>query len=141
MTVELSSLKIGKACCCKNFFYLKSFSNDLKLFEPKKSNYFFNSDKYYCLFLYTRNNFLLRGVHTEVQIAKFVHYHHIHKNKERFLTGKKGKSFLSFMTVLSFKEVESTYGKKEPCKRSCRQIINFSHCLNFAYPKYGIIFF
>ena len=35
MTVELSSLKIGKPCYCKNFFYLKSLSDDFKMFEPK----------------------------------------------------------------------------------------------------------
>ena len=44
------------------------------------------------------------------------------------------------MTMLSFKEVESNYGKREPCERGCSWIIKFSHCLNFGYRKYGIIF-
>ena len=40
---------------------------------------------------------LLDGVYTEVYIAKFVHYHHSHKNKEMFLIEKrKDKRFLYF---------------------------------------------
>ena len=39
----------------------------------------------------------LNGVYTEVQIAKFVHYHHTHKNKERFFKERRmGKRFLYF---------------------------------------------
>ena len=45
------------------------------------------------------------------------------------------------MTMLSFKQVEFNYGKKAACKRSCNQIIKFSHCFNFAYFKYGIVVF
>ena len=45
------------------------------------------------------------------------------------------------MTMLSFKQVESNYGKKEPCERGCGRIIKFSHCLNFGYCKYGVIIF
>ena len=35
------------------------------------------------------------------------------------------------MTMVSFKQVESNYGKKEPS----------THCLNFGYRKYGITIF
>ena len=35
------------------------------------------------------------------------------------------KSFFIFMTMLSFKQVESNFGKKEPCERGCSWIINF----------------
>ena len=44
------------------------------------------------------------------------------------------------MTMLSFKQVESNYGKREPDEQGCSWIIEFSHCLNFRYCKYGIIF-
>ena len=40
-----------------------------------------------------------------------------------------------------FKQVESNYDKKAPCKRGCSWIVKFSHCLNFGYHKYGIIIF
>ena len=51
-----------------------------------------------------RKNYILKAdqgfldwVYIEVQIAKFVHYHHSHKNKERFLKEKrKGKRFRYF---------------------------------------------
>ena len=70
----------------------------------------------------------------------FVHYHHSHKdrffNKRKRVTG-----FFVFMTMLSFKQVESNYGKKDPCEQSCSWIIKFSHCLNFGYSKHGIIIF
>ena len=40
----------------------------------------------------------LDGVYPEVWITKFVHYRHSHKNKERFLKGKKkGKRFYLFL--------------------------------------------
>ena len=45
------------------------------------------------------------------------------------------------MTMLSFKQVKSNYGKKEPCEQRCCWIIKFSHCLNLGYRKYGIIIF
>ena len=45
------------------------------------------------------------------------------------------------MTMLSFKQVESNYGKTEPCEQGCGWIIKFSHCLNFGYSKYAIIIF
>ena len=45
------------------------------------------------------------------------------------------------MTTLSLKQVESNYGKREPCEQGCGWIIKFSHCLNFGYGKYGIIIF
>ena len=37
------------------------------------------------------------------------------------------------MTMLSFKQVKSNYGKKEPCEQGCSWI-------NFGYRKYDIIF-
>ena len=43
------------------------------------------------------------------------------------------------MTMPSFKQVESNYNKKEPCEQRS-WIIKFSHCLNFGYRKYCIIF-
>ena len=49
------------------------------------------------------------------------------KKKERV------KGFFIFMTMLSFKEVESNYVKKEPYERGCSWIIKFSHCLNFGF--------
>ena len=45
------------------------------------------------------------------------------------------------MTMPSFKQVESNYGKKGPCKQGCSWIIKFSHCLNFGYDKHSIIIF
>ena len=58
----------------------------------------------------------LDAVYTEVWIAKFAHYHHSHRNKERFLREKrKGKRFLYFYD----------YGKKAPCERGCSWIIVF----------------
>ena len=51
------------------------------------------------------------------------------------------KGFFIFMTMLSFKQVKSNYGKEEPCERGCCWIIKFSHCLNFGYQKYAIIIF
>ena len=44
------------------------------------------------------------------------------------------------MTMLSFKQVESNYCQREPCERGCSWIIKFSHCLNFGYRQYGVIF-
>ena len=35
-------------------------------------------------------------------------------------------------------QLESIYGKKEPCKQGCSWIIKFSYCLNFRYHKYII---
>ena len=55
--------------------------------------------------------------------------------------GKKVKGFFIFMTMLSFKQIKSNYGRKEPCEQACCWIIKFSHCLNFGYHKYGIIIF
>ena len=43
------------------------------------------------------------------------------------------KGFFVFMTMLSFKQVESNYGKKEPYQRGFSWITKFSHCLNFRY--------
>ena len=45
------------------------------------------------------------------------------------------------MTMPSFKQVESNYGKKGPCKQGFSWIIKFSHCLNFGYDKHGVIIF
>ena len=71
-----------------------------------------------------------------------MHYHHSHKNKDRFLKEKERvKGFFISMTMLSFKQVESNYGKKEYCKRGCSWIIKFSHYLNFGHFYYGIIIF
>ena len=67
--------------------------------------------------------------------------HPSHKNKERFLKGKrKGKRFL-FMTMLSLKQAESNNGNKEPCEQGCSWIIKLSCYLNFGCHKYGIIIF
>ena len=43
------------------------------------------------------------------------------------------------MTMLSFKQVESNHGKRDPCKRGCSWIIKFSQSLNFRYRKYVIM--
>ena len=51
------------------------------------------------------------------------------------------KDFFIFMTMPSFKQVESNCGKKVSCERGCSCIIKFSYCLNFGYCKYGIINF
>ena len=40
--------------------------------------------------------------------------------------------------MLSFKQVESNYSKKEPCEQGCSWTIKFSHCFNFGYCKYGL---
>ena len=45
------------------------------------------------------------------------------------------------MTVLSLKQVESNFGKKEPCERDSSWIINFFHCLDFGCRKYGYYYF
>ena len=64
------------------------------------------------------------------------------KLKKGFLKKKERvKGFFIFMTMLSFKQVESNYGKKEPCERGCSWIIKFSHYLNFEYRRYGLIIF
>ena len=64
------------------------------------------------------------------------------KIKKVFLKKKERvKVFFTFMTMPSLEQVESNYGKKEPCKRGCSWIIKFSHCLNFGYRKYGFIIF
>ena len=44
-----------------------------------------------------------------------------------------GKRFiyLFFVTILSFTQVESNYGKEEQCERGCSWIIKFSHCMDF----------
>ena len=76
-------------------------------------------------------------MYTEVWVSKFVHYDHSRKDKG-FLKKKKGKRFLFCVTVLSFKQVKSNHGKRDPCKRDCSWIIKFS-CLNFRYRKYVII--
>ena len=44
------------------------------------------------------------------------------------------------MPMPSFKQVESNYSKKELNERDCNWIIKFSHCYNFGYRKYSIIF-
>ena len=44
------------------------------------------------------------------------------------------------MTMPSFKQVESNYSKKEPCKPGCSWIIKFCHCFDFGYYRCGIIF-
>ena len=63
------------------------------------------------------------------------------KIKKDFLKKKdRVKGFFLFMTMPSFKQVESNYSKNEPCERGSR-IIRFSQCLNFGYRKYGIIIF
>ena len=51
------------------------------------------------------------------------------------------KGFFISMTMLSFKQVESNYGKRGSCEQGCSWIIKFSHCLNFGYCQYGIIIF
>ena len=63
------------------------------------------------------------------------------KVKKGFLKKKKVKGFFISMTMLSFKQVESNYGKRGSCERGCSWIIKFSHCLNFGYCQYGIIIF
>ena len=61
------------------------------------------------------------------------------KIKKCFLNKKERvKGFSVFMTMPSFKQVESNYGKKEPWERACS---TFSHCLNFENWKCGIITF
>ena len=47
-----------------------------------------------------------------------------------FFKRERVKGFFIFMTMPSFKQVESNYGKKESCERGCSWIIKFSHCLN-----------
>ena len=78
--------------------------------------------------------------------TKCVYYHHSCKNKESFfflvLKKKKKKTvkgFFIFMIMLSFKQVESNYGNREPREWDCGRNIKFFHCLNFGYFKYGII--
>ena len=55
------------------------------------------------------------------------------KVKKGFLKKNGWKVSLFFWTILSFKQVESNWGKKEPYKQGCGWIIKFSHCLNFGY--------
>ena len=64
------------------------------------------------------------------------------KIKKGFLKKKEWvKVFFVYMTMLSIKEVESSFSKKEPYERGSAWIIKFSHLLNFGYHKYGIIIF
>ena len=63
------------------------------------------------------------------------------KIKKGFIKKKEMvKSSFIFTTMPSFKQVESNCSKKKPCKRGCSWIIKSSHCLNFGYHKYSIIF-
>ena len=54
------------------------------------------------------------------------------------LKGKRIKGFFLFMTVVSFKQAKSDYGKKEPHERGCCWIIKFSHCLNFEFFQFEL---
>ena len=64
------------------------------------------------------------------------------KIKKGFLNKKEWvKGFFIFITVPSFKQVESNYGKKEPWEWGCSWIIKFFHCLDFGCYNYGIIVF
>ena len=64
------------------------------------------------------------------------------KIKKGFLKKKESvKGFFILMALLSFKQVESDNGKKDPCERGCSWIMKFSHCFNFGCCKYGIITF
>ena len=54
-------------------------------------------------------------------------------NKDFLKKEEKVKVFFIFMTMLSLRQVESNYGKKEPCERGCSRITKFSHCLNFRF--------
>ena len=63
------------------------------------------------------------------------------KIKKGFLKKKeKAKGFFIFMTMLSFKQVESNYRKREPCEKVCSWSIKFSHCLNFGYANIVLCF-
>ena len=75
----------------------------LLLFDIHKATFFFQlHDTKKNITLKTEQGFL-NGVYTEVLIAKFVHYHHSHKNKVRFLKEKrKGERFLYFHANFSF---------------------------------------
>ena len=42
------------------------------------------------------------------------------------------------MTVVSFKQAKSDYGKKEPHERGCCWIIKFSYCLNFEFFQFEL---
>ena len=77
--------------------------------------------------------FSLPNLYTIIIVAKIKVFLKKRKIKGFFLT--------IFMTMLSFKQVESNYGKREPCQWGCNWIIKFSHCLNFGYSKYSIIIF
>ena len=55
------------------------------------------------------------------------------KNRERFLKEEWVKGFFIFMTMLSFKQDESNYGKKEHCKQGCSWITKFSDWLNCRF--------
>ena len=64
------------------------------------------------------------------------------KIKKDFLKKKERvKGFFIFMTMLSFKQVESNYGKRESCKQGCSWIVKFFHCLNFGYHNMVLLFF
>ena len=75
----------------------------------------------------------LDGVYIEVQITIII----VTKIKKGFLKKKERlKGFFIIITMLSFKQVESNYGKKEHYKQAISQVIKFSHCLNFRQQKY-----
>ena len=58
----------------------------------------------------------------------------VQKNPQRNLVRRVSlKGFFIFMTMLSFKQVESNYGKKEPCERGYSWVIKFSRCLIFLF--------
>ena len=66
-------------------------------------------------------------MYTDVSITTFVHYHHSHENKERFLKEKKRvKGLFVFMTMLSFKQVKSSFGKKSPLNKVAVGLLGFS---------------
>ena len=70
-----------------------------------------------------------------------MHYHHSHKNKYFLKKKERAKGFFIFITMPSFKQVESYYGKKESWEQGCSWVIKFSHCLDFGYCRYSIIIF
>ena len=74
-------------------------------------------------------------------MTKFLHDYHSHKNNERFFKEKRKASFFIFMAMLSLRQVESNYSKKEPCIQGCSWIIKFSPSLHFSYGKHGTIIF
>ena len=112
----------------------------------QKMNHIFNENKYYCLFLiYTKQLSLFsymtvrKTLHIKswTRLFRWGVYLSLDQQICTLSSESKGflkkKAFFIFKTMLSFKQVESNYGKKEHCERSCSRIVLILDALIWYY--------